>query len=78
MKQMDVTHPLYSTESVLDGFQLSKRHLAMAVLFTSYDRMPLLAPTFDNADPLFTLVITSGFYLHHVEAANQDPASGRP
>jgi len=34
--------------------------------------MPFLAPTLDNANPLFTLVITPGFYMHQV--ANQDPA----
>jgi len=38
--------------------------------------MPFLAPTLDNADILFTLVLTKGFYLHHVEVADQDPASG--
>jgi len=31
--------------------------------------MPFLALTVDNADLLF------GFYLHHVEVADQDPAS---
>jgi len=48
----------------------------LAVLFISIDRMPFLAPTLDNADPLFALVITAGFYLHHVEVADQDQASG--
>jgi len=38
--------------------------------------MPFLAPTLDNADSLFTLVIISGFYLHQVEVVDQDPASG--
>jgi len=38
--------------------------------------MPFLAPTLDNTDPLFALAITPGFYLHHVEVADQDPASG--
>jgi len=28
------------------------------------------------ADPLFALVITPGVYLHHVDVADQDPASG--
>jgi len=38
--------------------------------------MPFLAPTFDNTYLLLALVITLGFYLHHVEVTNQDPASG--
>jgi len=38
--------------------------------------MPFLVPTLDNADPLFALVTTPGYYLHHVEVADQDPASG--
>jgi len=33
------------------------------------------APTLDNADPLFAL-ITLRFYPHHIEVADQDPASG--
>jgi len=47
----------------------------MAVLFILFDQMPFIVPTLDNAYPLFALVITPGFYLHHVEVANQDPAS---
>jgi len=40
-------------------------------------QMPFLAPTLDNADSLFFLVITPGFYLNHrIEVADQDPASG--
>jgi len=38
----------------------------MAVLFISIGRMPILAPTLNNVDPLFALVIT---------LAEQDPAS---
>jgi len=38
--------------------------------------MPFLAPTIDNADPFFALMKTPGFYLHHVDVADQDPASG--
>jgi len=48
----------------------------MAVLFISIDRMPFMAPTLENADPLFTLVITPGFYLHYIEVMNENPASG--
>jgi len=48
----------------------------MAALFISVSRMPLLAPTLDNVDPLFALVIAPGLYLQHVEVADQDPASG--
>jgi len=40
--------------------------------------MPLLTSILDNADPLFALMISPGFYPHHahVEVADQDPASG--
>jgi len=48
----------------------------MAVLFISISRMPFLAQVLDNLDLLLALVITPGFYLHHVEVADQDPASG--
>jgi len=48
----------------------------MAVLFISIGSMPFLAPTLDSADLPFTLVITPCFYMHHVEVADQDPASG--
>jgi len=48
----------------------------MAVFFISTGQMPFLAPTLDNADPLFALVITPGFYPHHVEVADQDPVRG--
>jgi len=48
----------------------------MTVLFIFIGRMPFLAPTLDNAAPLFALVIKLGFYLHHIEVAGQDPASG--
>jgi len=42
----------------------------VAVLFISIDRMPFPPPTLDNADPLFALVTTPGFYLHHVDVAD--------
>jgi len=35
----------------------------MTQLFISIGQMPFLAPMLDNADPLFALVITPGFYL---------------
>jgi len=47
----------------------------MTVLFTSIGRTGFEAPTLDNVDLLFALVITSGFYLHHVEVADQHPAT---
>jgi len=47
----------------------------MAVLFISIGLMPSLVPNVDNADPQFTLVITPGFYQHHIEVAYQDSAS---
>jgi len=43
----------------------------IASLFISTDRMPFLAPTPDNADPHFELVIAPGFYPHHVEVVDQ-------
>jgi len=48
----------------------------MVVLFFYIGQMPFLAPSLDNADPLFVLVITPGFCLHHVVVVDQDPASG--
>jgi len=49
----------------------------IAVLFISIGRIPYLAPTLDNADPLFALVIVIPcFHLHQLEVANQDPVSG--
>jgi len=41
----------------------------------SIGRMPLLMSSFDNVDPLFVVVITPDFYLHHVEVADEVPAS---
>jgi len=35
-----------------------------------------MAPSLDNADPLFALVISPVFYLHLEEVADQDPSSG--
>jgi len=40
--------------------------VAMAILFISIGRMPFLAPTIDNADPLFALVIKPGSYFFNV------------
>jgi len=37
--------------------------------------MPFLVPSLDNAEMLFAMVILPGFYLHHVEVVDQDPAS---
>jgi len=48
----------------------------IATLFISIDRMPFLALTLDKVDPLFALVMKLGIHLHHVEVADQDPASG--
>jgi len=47
----------------------------VTVWFISIGRMPFLVPTLDSAGPLFALIITAGFYLHHIEVADQDPAS---
>jgi len=32
-------------------------------------QIPFLAPTLDNADPLFAMLIKPGFHLHQVEVA---------
>jgi len=48
----------------------------MAILFISDSQMLFLAPTLDNADSLFADPLTTDFYLHHVEEADQDQASG--
>jgi len=34
--------------------------------------MPFLAPTLDNANPVFALVIAPRFYLHHVEVVDRN------
>jgi len=44
----------------------------MAVFFISIDPTLFLAPAHENADPL----TAPGFYLHHVDMADQDPGSG--
>jgi len=44
-------------------------------VFISIGRMPFLAPTLNNANPLYDLVMTQGLYLHHLEVADQDSAS---
>jgi len=49
--------------------------LYVSVLFISIGRMAFLSPNLDNANPLFALVIIPAFYLHHVEVADQNPAS---
>jgi len=52
----------YRAEAVLDGSQLSKRQLVIWLFcFIFLVSMPLLAPTLDNADPLFALVIIPRF-----------------
>jgi len=55
-----------------------KRHHSsyITIFVISNGWMTFLAPTFNNADPLFALVITPDFYLHHVKVADQDRASG--
>jgi len=44
----------------------------MEVLFVYIGRVRFLAPTLDNADPLFALEIRPDFYLPHEEVAHQD------
>jgi len=48
----------------------------MTIVFIFIGLMLFLEKTLDNAYPLFALVITTGFYLHHVEVADQNTASG--
>jgi len=50
----------------------------MAILLTYIGRMPFLALTLDSADPFFSLVLKPGFYLHHAEVTDEDPACGSP
>jgi len=38
----------------------------MAALLISIDRMPFLASSFNNVDPLVALAIAPGFYLHYM------------
>jgi len=51
----------YCTEAVLDGSQMSKKHLVIwqfgLFSLAGSAQMLFLAPTLDNADPLFALVI---------------------
>jgi len=49
----------------------------MAVVIIYIGQIPILAPTFNNTDPLFTLLITAGFYMLYVEVVDPDPAIGR-
>jgi len=45
--------------------------------FIFRDWMPFLAPTLDDADPdALRPGDTPGFYLHHIEVEDQEPASG--
>jgi len=44
----------------------------MAVMFIFVGPMAILVPKYDITDPLFTLVISPGFYLHHIEVADKD------
>jgi len=55
--------------------QMTFGYMAISLIFIGW--MPFLAPTIDNADPLFALVITQYFYLHHIEVADQAPANSR-
>jgi len=50
----------------------------MAALFIFVNRLPFLAVTLDNVDPLFVLLIRIAFYLHNVEVADKIPANDSP
>jgi len=45
----------------------------VVVYFHLRDALP--GTNLDNADALFALVITPGFYLHHIEVADEDPVT---
>jgi len=49
----------------------------MAALVIFIGQITFLTPSLDNHDPLFAQMITPGFYLHPVDVADQDPATGR-
>jgi len=61
---------------MLDASKMSMGISHMAVSFIYIGRMPFLTPTLDNAEPLFALLLIPGFFLHQVEVADQQPASG--
>jgi len=56
--------------------RLKKTSGYMAVLPVFIGWMPFLAPTLDNADPLFALVITPVFHLHLVEVVADQVLDG--
>jgi len=70
-------HPLYRTEAVLDGLQISNviwLHDSFFIFPSRKDA--LLSANYWSWWSLFALVlITPGFYPQHVEVVNQDPAS---
>jgi len=61
---------------VLDGSQLSKRQLGYMTVNVYIHWPDALSGTntLENSNPLIDLMITSGFYLHHVERADQERA----
>jgi len=71
--QSENDHALFIAQASVGRFHHSGY---MAVLFISIRRMRFLVLNPDNADPLFVLVMTPGFYRHQVEVADQDPGGG--
>jgi len=59
----------------LRNWEIASSSLVFTRFYLFLTRMSFLASTLYNADPLFTLVIAPGFFLHHVEAMDQDRAS---
>jgi len=55
----------YSLQNIILPLEKSMKSHRYFV-FNSIARIPFLTTTLDNTDPLFALVITPGFYLHHV------------
>jgi len=82
MSCFDISLVLVSTRRNLNAYYINDHHSSsltfnvtncqndMSLLFISIDRMPFLSPTLDDADPLFALVITPGFYLQKVEGGD--------
>jgi len=66
--------PLYRTAAVLENSVpvVKMTSVYVIVLFISIGRMPFLAPTLDNADPLFALVFKPSLYLHLEEVTDQE------
>jgi len=70
--QFEKDKALYTALRPVPRYQTTSTY--MMVFFNSIGRMLFEAPTIDNADPLFALMITPVLYMHRIEVAYQDPA----